>query len=92
MMKVLFGIGFDMLFSELYKTVGNTITFLDFRVGDRPQLNPLLFRWSIGSKNALFWQQYFFFTHASFRHVASLATKGCEVFSVRGQNFLNYVQ
>jgi len=36
MTKVLFGIGFDMLFSELYKTMGNKVTFLDFRVGDRP--------------------------------------------------------
>jgi len=32
-MKVLFGIGFDMLFSELYKTMVNTVTFLDFTVG-----------------------------------------------------------
>jgi len=36
MTQVLFGIGFDMLFSELYKTMGNKVTFLDFRLGDRP--------------------------------------------------------
>jgi len=35
-MKALFGIGFDMLFSDLYKTMVNKVTFLDFRVGDRP--------------------------------------------------------
>jgi len=34
--KVLFGIGFDMLFSKLYKTVVNKVTSLDFRVGDSP--------------------------------------------------------
>jgi len=33
-MKVLFGIGFYVLFSELYKIVVNKFTFLDFRVGD----------------------------------------------------------
>jgi len=75
MTKILFGIGFDMLFSELYKTMVNKVTFLDFRMGDRP-LNPPLFRGSIGSKNALFWQQCFFFTHASFRHVTSLGHQG----------------
>jgi len=36
MTKVLFKIGFDMLFSELYKTMVNKVTSLDFRVGDRP--------------------------------------------------------
>jgi len=36
MTKVLFGFGFDMLFSELYKTMVNKVTFLHFRVGDRP--------------------------------------------------------
>jgi len=37
MTKVLFGIGFYMLFSELYKIMVNIkVTFLDFRVGDRP--------------------------------------------------------
>jgi len=42
MMKVLFGIGFDMLFSELYKTMVNAVTFLDFRVGDRaPESAPV---------------------------------------------------
>jgi len=76
MTKVLFGIGFDVLFSELYKTMVNKVTSLDFRVGDRPPtLNPPLFRASIGSKNALFWQQCFF-THASFWHVTSLGHQG----------------
>jgi len=51
-MKVLFGIGFDVLFSELYKIMVNKVTFLDFRVVD--PLNQLLFRGSIGYKNALF--------------------------------------
>jgi len=36
MSKVLFGIGFDMLFSELYKTMVNKVTFSDFMGGDRP--------------------------------------------------------
>jgi len=37
MTKDLFGIGVvDVLFCELYKTVVNKVTFLDFRVGDRP--------------------------------------------------------
>jgi len=36
MTKVLYGIGFDVLFSELYKTMLNKVTFLDFSVGDRP--------------------------------------------------------
>jgi len=81
-----------MLSSELYKTMVNKVTSLDFRVGDRPPLNPPLFRGSIGSKNALFWQQCFFFTHSSLRHVTNLDTKGCEEFSERGQKFLNYVQ
>jgi len=36
MTKVLFGIGFDVLFSELYKNMVNKVTFFDFRVGDRP--------------------------------------------------------
>jgi len=53
MTKVLFGIGGDALFSELYKTMVNKVTFLDFSVGDHP-LNPPLFRGSIGSKNGLF--------------------------------------
>jgi len=43
-----------MLFSELYKIMVHKVTFLDFRVGDRPHLNPPLFRRSIGSKNAFF--------------------------------------
>jgi len=51
-MKVLFGIGFDVLFSELHKIMVNKVTFLDFRVVD--PLNQLLFRGSIGYKNALF--------------------------------------
>ena len=58
-MTKIFGIGFDVLFSELYKTMVNKATFLDFGVGDRPPLNPSLFRVSIGSENTLFWQQYF---------------------------------
>jgi len=36
MTKVLFGIDFDMLFSELYKSMVNKVIFLDFRVDDRP--------------------------------------------------------
>jgi len=36
MTRVLLGIGFDMLLSELYKTMVNKVTFLDFKVGDRP--------------------------------------------------------
>jgi len=75
MTKVLFGIGFDMLFSELYKTMVNKVPFLNFRMGYCPPLNPPLFRGSIGSKNALFWQ-CFFFTHASFRHVTNLGHQG----------------
>jgi len=35
-MKVLFGSGFDMLFSELYKIIVNKVAFLDCRVGGRP--------------------------------------------------------
>ena len=35
-MKVLFGIVFDMLFSELDKIMVNKVNFLDFRVSDRP--------------------------------------------------------
>jgi len=50
MTKVLFGIGLDMLFPELYKTTATKVTFLVFRVGD-PPLKPPLFRGSIGSKN-----------------------------------------
>jgi len=34
MTKVLFGIGFDVVFSELYKNMVNKITLLDFTVGD----------------------------------------------------------
>jgi len=45
-------------------------------VGNRPPPNPPLFRRSIGSKNALFWQQCFFFTHVSLRHVTSLGHQG----------------
>jgi len=33
-MKVLFGSGFDVLFSELYKIIVNKVTYVDFRVGD----------------------------------------------------------
>ena len=76
MTKVLFGIDFDMLFSELYKSMVNKVIFLDFRVDDRPPLNPPLFRGSVGSKNAPFRQQCFFFTRASFRHVTSLGQQG----------------
>jgi len=36
MTKVLFGIDFDVLFSELYKSMVSKVTFLDFRMGDRP--------------------------------------------------------
>jgi len=36
MTNVLFGIDFDMLFSGLYKKMVNKVTFLDFRVVDRP--------------------------------------------------------
>jgi len=99
MTKVLFGIGFDMLSSELYKIMVNKVTFLDFRVGDRPHLNPSLFRSSIGSKNALFWLQCFFFTHASFRHVTSLGHQGVRRVFREGPKFfelcsmvLNFVQ
>jgi len=40
-MKDLLGIGFDMLFSELYKIMFNEFTFVGFRGGDRPNC-PLL--------------------------------------------------
>ena len=77
-MKVLFGIGFDMLFSELYKIMVNKVTFLDFRVGDPPPLlNPLLFSGSIGYKNALFWQQCFFFIHATLHIVITQGGQTC---------------
>jgi len=33
--SLIFRIGFDVLFSELYKTMVNKVTSLDFRVGDR---------------------------------------------------------
>ena len=92
MMKVLFGIGFGMLFSELCKTMANTLTFLDFRVGDRPPVNPPLFRVGIGSKNALFWKQYFFFTDASFSQVTSLGHQGVRRVFWWGPKFFNYVQ
>jgi len=36
MTKVLFGIDFDVLVSELYKTIENKVTFFNFRVGYRP--------------------------------------------------------
>ena len=36
MTKLIFGIGFDVLFSELHKTMVNKVTFLDFRVADHP--------------------------------------------------------
>jgi len=45
MTKDLFGIGFDVLFSELYKIMVNKITFVGFRGGNRPLLDlplPLL--------------------------------------------------
>jgi len=60
-----------MLFSELYKTMVNNVTFLDFKVGDRPCLEGALV-----PEMRFFWQQCFFFTHASFRHVTSLRHQG----------------
>jgi len=39
MTKDLFGIGFDMFFSELYKIVGNKVTFVGLR-GRLPQSPP----------------------------------------------------
>jgi len=40
MTKDLFGIGFDMLFSEMYKNKVNKVTFVGFRGGDRSNRLP----------------------------------------------------
>jgi len=63
-MKVLFGIGFDMLFSELCKIMVNKVTFLDFRVGDLP---PPWIRSSL--VGALATKMRFFGNNASFSHM-----------------------
>jgi len=42
--KDLFGTGFVMLFSELYKIMVNQVTFVDFRRRGRSTLNPPLLR------------------------------------------------
>ena len=81
-----------------YKTMVNRVTFLDFKVGNRPP-ESALFRGSIGFRNALFWQQCLVFTHASFRHVTSLGHQGVRgIFWEGSKNFepcpivLNFVQ
>jgi len=62
MTKALFGVGFDILLYELYKIMVNKVTFLDFRVGDRP-LNPPLFGGRLAPKTR------FFGSNASFSHM-----------------------
>jgi len=42
MTKNLFGIGFDMLFSELYKIMVKKVTFVSFRGVDRPNRHLLI--------------------------------------------------
>jgi len=51
----LFGIGFDMLFSELYKFMATEVTFVD-DWGDRPNLPP-------GSAPVLDWMVHVFSTN-----------------------------
>jgi len=76
MTKVLLGIGFDVLFSELYKIMVNKVTFLDFRVGDRspPSVNPPLFRRSIGSKKCAFLAAMLLFHTCFFQACSQLGT------------------
>jgi len=81
MTKVLFGIGFGMLFSELYKTMVNKVTFLDFKVGDRPSwIRPCL-------EGALVPEMRFFGSNASCRHVTSLGHQGVRRVFWEGQKF-----
>ena len=77
-MIVLFRFGFDVLFSELYKIMVNKVTFLDFRVGDPPRIRSCL-EGALVTKNALFWQQCFFFTHASLHKIEARDGQTCSI-------------
>jgi len=58
--EILFGVGFDVLFSELYKTMVNKVTFLGFRVGDRPPLKPPCLEGALVPKMSFFGSNAFF--------------------------------